>query len=137
MRWLNQSQPQTLHSATMLAYFRAVFLLLGVSSGVAYRLLLAEILDNIGLGQFGWDIAPYLVAIGLALGGLGIANDRRIGYHLCSTMAVYTVVAGLYFMQRTSGYSDMDNLVRLMFDIVLVVSSFHPMSRAHRKVWFK
>lgn len=135
MRWLNPSQPQTLYSATMLAYFRAVIVLLFGS--VTYRLLLADILGQIGMFGFGRDIAPILLVFGLALGGLGVANEKKWGYHVLLVAAIYAAVSTLWWMYRAEQYFELGNLLRLMFDGVLVVLLLHPLSKEYRKVWFR
>ncbi len=139
MRWVNQSQTQTLYMATILAYFRAVFTLLWLSSTATwrYRLLLTDVLDNVGLGQLGWDLAPVILMFALAGGALGIANEKKWGYYVCSGAAIYAAVAVLWWMQRTGDWFELGNLIRLMFDGALVVLLFHPMSREYRKIWFR
>ncbi len=135
MRWLNQSQPQTLYSASMLAYFRTVMILLFSERG-SYRFFAADVLDTIGLAQLGWDLASFLLAAGLALGGLGVANERKWGYRVLMGAATYAVVADIWWMIRIEDFG-LGILLRLMFDAVLVVLIVHPMSREYRKVWFR
>jgi hypothetical protein len=68
-RWLNPTQPQTLHSAVMLAYFRAVSIVLFGS--VYYRQLAYDI-----LGLFASRIFTLVLLGAFVGGGLGIANEK-------------------------------------------------------------
>ena len=74
-RWLNPTQPQTLHSAVILAYFRGfsiVFL-----GSVYYRQLAYDI-----LGRFAMQISPLVLLVALVGGGLGIANEKKMGLQI-------------------------------------------------------
>ena len=145
--WLNQSQPQTLYSGTMLAYFRAVWLLLFQSGGriivegetitSIYGLLAFDVFKQIGLGGLFGDLMWLILAAALALGGLGIANEKKWGYYAGVAGAVSAVVAVLWWMQRAEDFTSLSMLIRLMFDFVLVVLLLHPMSRSYRKIWFR
>ncbi|MGC8627642.1 MAG: hypothetical protein ACP5VR_08835, partial [Acidimicrobiales bacterium] len=58
-QWLDKSQPQTLYMANVLLYFNAAWWLL-------YLLL--------GAPEFG------ILAVGAIFAGLGLANEKRLGY---------------------------------------------------------
>jgi hypothetical protein len=135
MRWVNQSQPQTLYGANMLAYFRAVVILL-FGASAPYRLLMVDVFDNIGLGEFAWDITAILLAFGMAIGGLGVANEKKWGFRVLTVSAIYAVAATVWWMYRAEQWTELGNLLRLMFDGVLVVLLFHPMTQEYRKIWF-
>ena len=128
LRWLNPTQPQTLYSAVMLAYFRGVSIVLFGS--VYYRALPYDI-----LGSFASRIFPLLLLVALVGGGLGIANEKKYGFRLALSAAIYSVVATLWIGSLYSvellGFH-----LRLMFDIVLLVLLLHPQSKEYRRIWF-
>ncbi|WP_420623453.1 hypothetical protein [Candidatus Poriferisodalis sp.] len=144
MRWLNRSQPQTLYSAVLLCYFSAVLLLFGnridwqlavdVFEGIVS--LFASERTAIELSD---SVVPLAVTVllggSLVAGGLGTANERRWGHWLCSAAAVYSAVATLWWGARTS--FQLGIFMRLLFDALLLVLLFHPISRSHRRVWFR
>lgn len=112
-RFINPSQPQTLYGATLLCYIDAVFGLLG-SRGHAFGLLLA---------------------VALAAGGFGIANEKRWGYGLalagaCLQLLILIAVAGIAVL----GFPI---ILTLMFDVLLVALLVHPMSRDYQRIWFR
>ena len=128
LRWLNPSQPQTLHSAVILAYFRGfsiVFL-----GSVYYRQLAYDI-----LGYFAMRISPLVLLVVLAGGGLGIANEKKWGFRLAVSAAFYCVAATLWTGIRYD-FQLLGFLLRLMFDLVLVVLLLHPQSKEYRRIWF-
>ena len=144
MRWLNRSQPQTLYSAVLLCYFSAVLLLFG--SRIEWQLALDVFESIVSLfasertaTELGDSIVPLAVTLllggSLVVGGLGTANERRWGHWLCSAAAIYSTLATLWWGARTS--VEIGFLMRLMFDALLLVLLFHPISRSHRRVWFR
>lgn len=135
LRWVNQSQPQTLYLGTVLAYFRAVFIILFQQQ--VYGLLAADLFDNIGLGELFWDLMPLFLGVALVGGALGIANEKKWGYFLATGAAIYAAVAVLWWMQRAEAFGNTSLLIRLMFDGALVVLLLHPMSKEYRKIWFR
>ena len=128
LRWLNPTQPQTLYSAVMLAYFRGVSIVLFCS--VYYRALPYDI-----LGSFASRIFPLLLLVALVGGGLGIANEKKYGFRLALSAAIYSVVATLWIGTQYS-VELLGFLLRLMFDIVLLVLLLHPQSKEYRRIWF-
>ncbi|MDE0874807.1 MAG: hypothetical protein OSA88_13185 [Acidimicrobiales bacterium] len=126
-RWINSTQPQTLHSAVMLAYFRAISIVL--FGNVYYRQLAYDI-----LGLFASRIFPLVLLVALVGGGLGIANEKKWGFRLAVSAALYSVVATLWIGIRYN--FELGFLLRLMFDLVLVVLLLHPQSKEYRRIWF-
>ena len=143
VRWINRSQPQTLYSAVLLCYFSAALLLFGtrVDSQLA-RDVFEGIVSLFASDQTAADLGSTFVPAAVTLllggayvaGGAGTANERRWGHWLCSGAAVYAAVATVWWGVRTS--FALGVMMRLMFDALLLVLLFHPMSRNHRRVWF-
>lgn len=143
MRWLNRSQPQTLFSAVLLCYFSAVLLLFGTRVDLQ---LARDIFEGVvslfasdrTAADLGDSIIPPAITVLLAgayvAGGAGTANERRWGHWLCSAAAIYAAIATLWWGARTS--FELGVIMRLMFDALLLVLLYHPMSRSHRRVWF-
>ncbi len=143
MRWLNRSQPQTLFSAVLLSYFSAVLLLFGtrIDSQLArdiFEGVVSLFASDRTATDLGDSIIPpavtFLLAGAYVAGGFGTANERRWGHRLCSAAAVYAAIATLWWGARTS--FELGVTMRLMFDALLLVLLYHPMSRSHRRVWF-
>ena len=112
----------------MLAYFRGVSIVLFGS--VYYRALPYDI-----LGSFAGRIFPLLLLVALVGGGLGIANEKKYGFRLALSAAIYSVVATLWIGTQYS-VELLGFLLRLMFDIVLLVLLLHPQSKEYRRIWF-
>jgi hypothetical protein len=111
-RWINQSQPQTLYGATILCYIDAVF-------GVL----------------FGFTLLGLLIAVGLAAGGFGIANEKKWGYAVAVAAAVVQVaLLLLIFGINVLGFP---TILTLMFDGLLVGLLVHPLSRDYQRIWFR
>ena len=144
IQWLNRSQPQTLYSAVLLCYFSGVLLLFG--SRVDWQLAL-DVFERIvsfaasdrTAAELGDRLVPLAVTLllggALVAGGLGTANERRWGHWLCGAAAVYSALATLWWGARTS--YELGIFMRLMFDALLLVLLFHPMSRNYRRIWFR
>jgi hypothetical protein len=128
LRWLNRAQPETLYSAVMLSYFRAVGMVL---FGSAYYRQLPLDLFGSGVATL---FALFLTGTFVA-GGIGMANERKWGYVLAVFSACYSVLATLWVGINFS--MGMGFILRLMFDIVLVVLLFHSHSRSYKKIWFR
>ncbi len=115
-RWVNPHQPQTLYMGVILCYVQGVFALLSYPA----------------LGP-----SALLILVGLLLGGFGIANEKKWGYALAVTTAVFQIVV---FMVRGGGLPALGNvgvLIGFGFDVLLVVLLVHPMSRSYQRIWFK
>ena len=111
-RFLNQSQPQTLVIATMLLYVNAIF-------GVLFAISLLSL----------------LMAIGLAAGGYGIANEKKWGYFLAVAAAVLQVA--LLLLAFGIEVLEFPIILTFMFDGALVALLLHPESRDYQRIWFK
>ena len=112
-RFLNQSQPQTLYGATMLCYIDG-------GRGLLY---------GAGAGLL------MLIAIGLLIGGYGIANEKRWGYVVAVGAAILQVGLLVLFHQlRVFGFPQ---IMDFMFDALLVALLLHPMSRDYQRLWFR
>ena len=115
-RFLNQSQPQTLVIGTLLLYVNAIFgLLFGMVS-------LSPIL-------------ALLTIVGLAVGGYGIANEKKWGYAIGVAAAVIQVVSLLVIFGIE--VLEFPIILTLMFDGALVALLLHPESRDYQRIWFK
>jgi hypothetical protein len=112
-RWVNPHQPQTLYMGVILCYIFGVFAILSYP-----------------------DFGPFALLIfgGLVAGGFGIANEKKWGYLLAVTTAVFQV---LLLLVRGPGLNNVHVLIELAFDVVLVVLLTHPMSRSYQRIWFK
>ena len=109
-RWLNPHQPQTLQISVFLLYFSAVFTILG---------------------------SPQYLFLGLleAVGGFGIANEKKWGYITAIAAAVLDFVVTLRITMAINfgGLS----IIGLMFSGALVALLLHPQSREYQKIWFQ
>ena len=110
-RFLNQFQPQTLVIATMLCYLEGV------------------------LGVLSFSPVRVLGGLLLALGGYGLANEKRWGYALATAMAVLQVV--LFVLLFGADVLRFPFILTLLFDVGLVALLLHPMSREYQRIWFK
>jgi len=115
-RWVNPTQPQTLYGATILCYIDAVF-----------GLIFGMIAVSFFLG--------FLTIIGLAVGGFGVANEKKWGYAVAVAAAVVQVAMLLViFGIQVIGFPQ---ILTLMFDGLLVGLLVHPMSRDYQRIWFR
>lgn len=113
VRFLNQAQPQTLVSATLLCYIDAVF----------------GLLDSGGFRQL------IFISVALGLGGFGIANEKKWGYIVAIAGAVLQVLFWLgIFGGNILGYPQ---IITFAFAVILVVLLVHPMSRDYQRLWFR
>jgi len=76
-----------------------------------------------------------LIAIGLLIGGYGIANEKRWGYVVAVGAAILQVgLLVLFYQLRVFGFPQIMNF---MFDALLVALLLHPMSRDYQRLWFR
>jgi hypothetical protein len=115
-RFLNQYQPQTLVIATIFCYWDAI-------SG----LIFGVVAENALLGL--------ITIVGLALGGFGIANEKKWGYGLAVVAAVVQVL--LLIALVGGDVLRFPLILNLMFDGALVALLLHPQSREYQRIWFK
>ncbi|HEX9467584.1 MAG TPA: hypothetical protein VGA11_04180 [Acidimicrobiia bacterium] len=117
-KWVNQFQPQTLVIATFLLYLEAAFWVL-----------------NLIQRSFPAEVA-LLAIVTLALGGYGIANEKKWGYVSAIFGALlnfgwpflYGISLGNYFSNDPIGF---------IFTGAIVALLVHPMSREYQRIWFK
>jgi len=112
-QWLDKSHPQTLLSANMLLYFFA-------------GLWILEALLGVGNPFFG------LLAIPAIFAGLGIANEKKLGYWGGVAVAVVDVLFWLWNLAPAFNI-----VINLIFAAALVALLVHPMSRSYERIWFK
>jgi hypothetical protein len=110
-RFVNQSQPQTLFGATILCYIDAFF------------------------GIISFSPILLVIAIGLGLGGFGIANEKKWGYSVAVVAAV--IQLALLLLIYGIGVLGFPQILTLMFDGLLVALLLHPMSRDYQRIWFR
>lgn len=115
-KWLNQFQPQTLVIGTMFCYIDAVF-------GFLF-----------GIVSTSFILALITIA-GLAIGGFGIANEKKWGYLLGVGAASLQFVM-LILVAGTEVLS-FPLILNLFFDGALVALLLHPQSREYQRIWFK
>lgn len=145
-KWFDRMQPQTLQIATWLLYFDGFFALVSVldKSGhlgyLRYRYSLGILLGFISVALY-------------ALGGLLMANERKIGYRISVAAAFSPIV--LRFMAVRSVASDFllntpikftdyftgrvfgGSVVSSAFDIALIALLLHNQSREHQRIWYR
>ena len=115
-KFLNQFQPQTLVIGTMFCYIDAVF---GFLFGVVSTSFLFAII-TIG---------------GLAIGGFGIANEKKWGYYVAVGAAILQVA--LLIVVAGGDVLAFPLILNLFFDGALVALLLHPQSREYTRIWFK
>ena len=116
IKWVNQFQPQTLVIATILLYIDAFFWLINLTRG------------------FPAEVAA-VAMLSMAIGGWGIANEKKWGYAVALGGAVLQVV--MLFVWYGSSVFTSTLLISLLFDGALVALLVHPMSREYQRIWFK
>ena len=115
-RWLNNTQPQTLQIGVMLLYLNAVLTV--ITGGV-------------------FSLYGIIVAVAEAVGGYGIANERKWGYYLGVAVAILPLVWVIYLLLNGTGGILGLGLIGLLFQIALVALLLHPQSREYERIWFK
>ncbi len=109
-RWFNPNLPQTLVNAQLLCYIEAVFTLLA-----------------------GALFSP--VAIGLAAGAFGIANERKWGWWTASAAACAQVI--LLIVALGADVLRFPVVLNFVFDVALAALLLHTESRNYIKIWFR
>ena len=114
-RFLNPSQPQMLLWGNLLLYIDAFF--------------------NI-INRWPGDIRLKMVAISVAMavGGWGIANEKKWGYVVGVVSAALQVLVLVSYLGRDV-FAGL-NIISVGFDVALVALLVHPQSRDYQKIWF-
>jgi hypothetical protein len=76
-----------------------------------------------------------LTIAGLAIGGYGIANEKKWGYAVAVGAAVLQVI--MLIAVAGSDVLGFPLLLNLVFDGALVALLLHPQSRDYQRIWFK
>ena len=115
-RFVNQFQPQTLVISTMLCYLDAIF-------GFLFGMVSSSV------------ILALVTIAGLAVGGYGIANEKKWGY----TVAVAAAALQVVMLVAVAGGDVLGFplVLNLVFDGALVALLLHPQSRDYQRIWFK
>lgn len=120
LKFLDQTQPQTLVIAVLISYIDAAISVIGFLLG--------------GLNLFS------LIALGIAcLGaacGIGIANEKRVAYFGAVAIAAL-YLAWTVFLVFIVGMGFLNGLLGLMFAVAFLILLIHPMSREYTKIWFR
>jgi len=119
-------QPQTLQIATWLLYINGFFAL---SNFVDSRMEVGYIRR---FYTFGLVYGLVVIAVHV-LGGLLMANERKIGYKLAIVAAFTPFISNLIVYRSLIGYS----VFNAIFDIALIALLLHTQSQTHQKVWFR
>ena len=115
-KFLNQFQPQTLVIGTMLCYLDAIF-------GFLFGMVATSV------------VLALLTIAGLAIGGYGIANEKKWGYAVAVGAAVLQL--GMLLVIFRLDVLGFPTIMTLMFDGLLVGLLVHPMSRDYQRIWFR
>ena len=81
---------------------------------------------------FGFAYGLAVIAVHV-LGGLLMANERKIGYKLAVVAALTPFVSNLIVYRSLFAIS----FLTAIFDIALIALLLHTQSRSHQKVWFR
>jgi hypothetical protein len=115
-KWLDRSQPQTLYFANVLLYFDAGWWLLYLLVG--------------SLSVF------TLLAVPAVLAGVGIANEKKLGYWGALVVAALNVLILVSVFFAVHG-QNIGVILSLVFGAALMALLLHPMSRSYERIWFK
>ena len=128
--WFNPRQPQTLYLSQMLMYMRGgIAILFGALLSVGRLSLLGStIIGTIWL---------LLLTVGMVVGAVGIANEKRWGYRLGVIAAFTPFLVRLIVLADSGPFDAFYDPIKLMFDIALVALLLHPTSVEYQKVWFR
>lgn len=145
-KWFDRMQPQTLQIATWLLYFDGFFALVSLIDKSGY----------IGYLRFQYPFGVLLGIISVALyvlGGLLMANDRKIGYKISVIAAASPFVlrflavrslAQNFETQSPIGITDYvtgrifgGSIISSAFDIAVLALLLHTQSREHQRIWYR
>jgi hypothetical protein len=142
-KWFDRMQPQTLQVATWLLYLNGFFALMSVFDKTGY---LGYIRFRFGIGL----LVDLLVVAFHVLGGLLMANDRKLGYRLAVVAAFSPFVLRSVAMADLRAHYELSisftdyvlgrplggGLVTVVFDVALVALLLHRQSRDHQRIWY-
>jgi hypothetical protein len=115
-QWLDRSQPQTLYLANVLLYIDAAI----------------WVLQLLAFGTLGFGGLFALLAVGAIFAGVGVANEKKVGYWGAVVVAALNILLLLKI-----GASSISVLLSLLFGIALLALLLHPVSRNYQRIWFK
>lgn len=132
--WFNRMHPQTLQIATWLLYLDGFFALVDLLDGGGEMYYLRF--------RYAGGLFIGLVIVALyALGGLYMANERRLGYRLSVAAAIspfpinFIVYSDLGASLRYRLFGT--GLISFAFNVALLALLLHPQSKEHQRVWFR
>jgi len=125
-KWFDRMQPQTLQIATWLLYINGFF---AFTNFVDSRMELGYIRRFFTFGPV-YGLAVIAVHV---LGGLLMANERKIGYKIAVVASFTPFISNLIVYRSLIGVSFLGSI----FDIALIALLLHTQSRSHQKVWFR
>ena len=114
-RWMDPRQPQTLQTATVLAYLNGQMSLIGIVLGGRNLISIAFVIT--------------------AIGALMMANELRIGYYLAVVSSAILLLLGLasYLVYQGGIYG----LVSLVIYGALLALLLHRHSREFLRIWLR
>jgi hypothetical protein len=135
-KWFDRSQPQTLQIATFLLYLNGFFALIDFLDKAGW-LGAARVRD----GSLGVLIGLVVIA-SYALGGLLMANDRKLGYYVALFAGFSPFLLRFWTLRGIPGVDIFDKikggrLISFIFEVALCALLLHTQSRDHQRVWFK
>jgi uncharacterized membrane-anchored protein len=125
-KWFDRMQPQTLQIATWLLYINGFF---AFANFVDSRMELGYIRRFF---TFGPVYGLVVIAVHV-LGGLLMANERKIGFKIAIAASFTPFLSNLIVYRSLIGVSFLGSI----FDIALIALLLHTQSRSHQKVWFR
>ncbi len=124
-QWLNRSHPQMLLIAVFLCYFQAA----------------QGLLQALGIQGLGGIVAAndpiifFAIVLGLGLGGIGIANDKKWGYWAALSASILHVV--MYVIVFKFAFLGTTLIVSFSFDVALIGLLTHKQVREYQRAWFR
>lgn len=128
-QWLNRSHPPMLQIAVFLCYWQAIMGLLGMIG-----LSTGPLADSRATFAF--------ITVGLGVGGVGIANDRKWGWWLAVVAAAVQVLMFFVVLKVDNEpapfvFLGTSLIISFIFDVALVGLLTHAQTREYQKIWFK
>lgn len=85
-----------------------------------------------------FSVFGLLFAVGSAVAGYQIANEKRWGYRLgVGVAAVQVAWLLLYMLTHITEAGNLFFLISLVFPVALLVALVHPVSRGYERIWFE